>query len=128
MRARIEGVSRSVVTAAATLFDDGNTVPFIARYRRDNVDNISADKLRGVESTLGSLRAVVETAEKRAHGVEGRDAKLALLGKSMVELDELWRCFKSPLLDLWQKERERMAWVLQQIAFSHASRATCHPL
>ncbi|GAL05731.1 transcription accessory protein [Photobacterium aphoticum] len=44
------------VTAAVTLIDDGNTVPFIARYRKEVTGGLDDIQLRNLESRLGYLR------------------------------------------------------------------------
>ncbi|OAN16977.1 RNA-binding transcriptional accessory protein [Photobacterium jeanii] len=44
------------VTAAVTLLDDGNTVPFIARYRKEVTSGLDDTQLRNLESRLGYLR------------------------------------------------------------------------
>ena len=44
------------VNAAVTLLDDGNTVPFIARYRKEVTGELDDTQLRNLESRLGYLR------------------------------------------------------------------------
>ncbi|PSV45657.1 Tex family protein [Photobacterium indicum] len=44
------------VTAAVTLLDDGNTVPFISRYRKEVTNGLDDTQLRNLESRLGYLR------------------------------------------------------------------------
>ncbi|MGF1724483.1 Tex family protein [Photobacterium nomapromontoriensis] len=44
------------VIAAITLLDDGNTVPFIARYRKEVTGGLDDTQLRTLESRLGYLR------------------------------------------------------------------------
>lgn len=50
------------------LFDDGNTVPFIARYRRDVTDNLEAEQLRLAKETcdeINALKSKIATALKK---------------------------------------------------------------
>ncbi|MGF1758090.1 RNA-binding transcriptional accessory protein [Photobacterium sagamiensis] len=49
-------VRHEQVTAAVTLLDDGNTVPFIARYRKEVTNGLDDTQLRNLESRLGYLR------------------------------------------------------------------------
>ncbi|PSW19307.1 RNA-binding transcriptional accessory protein [Photobacterium sanctipauli] len=49
-------VRNEQVTAAVTLLDDGNTVPFIARYRKEVTGGLDDTQLRTLESRLGYLR------------------------------------------------------------------------
>ena len=38
------------------LLDEDNTIPFIARYRREQTNNMEADKLRELKTVLDDLR------------------------------------------------------------------------
>ncbi|SUC25308.1 Tex-like protein N-terminal domain [Providencia rustigianii] len=44
------------VLSAITLLDEGNTVPFIARYRKEVTGGLDDTQLRQLESRLGYLR------------------------------------------------------------------------
>lgn len=57
------GVREQQVVAAVTLLDDGNTVPFIARYRKEVTGALDDTQLRNLESRLGYLR---ELEDRRA--------------------------------------------------------------
>ncbi len=46
--------------AAIELFDAGNTIPFIARYRKEATNTLDEDQLRNIETLLGKLRAIDE--------------------------------------------------------------------
>ncbi|MBF0165482.1 MAG: RNA-binding transcriptional accessory protein [Magnetococcales bacterium] len=56
-------VRESQVTAAMTLLDEGATVPFIARYRKEVTDNLTDIHLRHIHERLAILR---ELEERRA--------------------------------------------------------------
>ncbi|NLB54612.1 MAG: RNA-binding transcriptional accessory protein, partial [Lentisphaerae bacterium] len=62
LAARLELPTQSVI-AAITLLDEGNTVPFIARYRKDQTGGIDDQALRNLEHELLELR---ELEEKRS--------------------------------------------------------------
>jgi uncharacterized protein len=51
------------VEAATALLDEGATVPFIARYRKEATDGLDDGQLRLLEDRLGTLR---ELEERRA--------------------------------------------------------------
>ncbi len=57
------GVHPNQVAAAVQLLDDGATVPFIARYRKEATGNLDDTQLRNLEERLGYLR---ELEERRA--------------------------------------------------------------
>ena len=57
------GVRPQQVAAAVQLLDEGATVPFIARYRKEVTDNLDDTQLRNLEDRLGYLR---ELEDRRA--------------------------------------------------------------
>ena len=57
------GVHPNQVDAAVRLLDDGATVPFIARYRKEATGNLDDTQLRTLDERLGYLR---ELEERRA--------------------------------------------------------------
>ena len=57
------GVGHHQVTAAITLLDEGSTVPFIARYRKEVTGNLDDTHLRSLEERLLYLR---ELEDRRA--------------------------------------------------------------
>jgi uncharacterized protein len=57
------GVKPSQVAAAVALLDEGSTVPFIARYRKEATGGLDDVQLRALEERLGYLR---ELEERRA--------------------------------------------------------------
>ena len=48
------------VTSAVNLLDDGATVPFIARYRKEVTDGLDDTQLRTLEERLRYLRELEE--------------------------------------------------------------------
>ncbi|MDD3828377.1 MAG: Tex family protein [Anaerolineae bacterium] len=48
------------VVATAALFDDGNTIPFVARYRKEMTGGLDEEQLRQLEARLGYLRRLSE--------------------------------------------------------------------
>ncbi len=47
------------LVAAIELLDDGGTVPFIARYRKETTGNLDEVKVRGIEEKVGYFRDLV---------------------------------------------------------------------
>jgi uncharacterized protein len=52
------------VQSALSLFDQDNTVPFIARYRKDQTDGLDEVELRDIEREAGRLRDLESRREK----------------------------------------------------------------
>ncbi len=53
----------SGVHAVVSLLDDGNTIPFIARYRKEATGGLDEDQLRNIDEELTRLRALAERRE-----------------------------------------------------------------
>ncbi len=68
------------VTAAVQLIDDGNTVPFIARYRKEATGGLDDTQLRNLDSRLSYLR---ELEERRQSIIKSIDEQ----GKLTPELN-----------------------------------------
>jgi uncharacterized protein len=86
-------VAESQVAAAVRLLDEGSTVPFIARYRKEVTGSLDDGQLRTLEERLGYLReldqrrtAVLASIEEQGKLTDGlRTALMAADTKSRVE-------------------------------------------
>jgi uncharacterized protein len=58
--AKLLGLRPTQTAAAIELFDAGNTVPFIARYRKEATGTLDEEQLRQIQSSLDRLRAIDE--------------------------------------------------------------------
>ncbi|XP_065257292.1 S1 RNA-binding domain-containing protein 1 [Emys orbicularis] len=83
------------------LFRDENTIPFIARYRKELVNNLEADALREVQQTLEELRTVAKKTHATIQKIK-KEGKLsgglltALLNcKTLDELDHVSAPYKT---------------------------------
>ncbi|BCG57795.1 RNA-binding transcriptional accessory protein [Paenibacillus sp. URB8-2] len=54
------GLSEKQVGTTAGLLDEGNTIPFIARYRKEMTGELDENALRDIEERLGYLRSLGE--------------------------------------------------------------------
>ena len=88
------------VTAATQLLDDGATVPFIARYRKEVTGGLDDGQLRLLEQRLGYLRELEERRSFILKTIEGQDKLSAELkadidkATSKTELEDLYLPFK----------------------------------
>ncbi|XP_008559810.1 uncharacterized protein YdcI [Microplitis demolitor] len=57
------GVTRPVAEAVVKLFDSDNTIPFIARYRKDQTRGLDADKLRLIKESYDRVKAIKHKAD-----------------------------------------------------------------
>ena len=85
---------------AVKLLDEGNTVPFIARYRKEMTGALDDQILRRLEERLQYLRNLDETRERMVAAVE-EQGKLTeelsaafLAAETLAELEDLYRPYK----------------------------------
>lgn len=82
------------------LIDEGNTVPFIARYRKEATGSLDDQILRELSDRLSYLRNMEETALKIKTSIEEQGALTEELisaidsAKTLTELDDIYRPFK----------------------------------
>jgi uncharacterized protein len=60
------------VAAAIELFDEGNTLPFIARYRKEVTGGLNDEQLRQIRELLTRLRALDERRETILKAITGQ--------------------------------------------------------
>lgn len=88
------------VESAVKLLDEGNTVPFIARYRKEVTGSLDDQILRALSERLSYLRNMEETAEKIKAAIEEQGALTDELSAAidaagtLTELDDLYRPYK----------------------------------
>ena len=97
---------RAIVDRIIGLIDEGNTIPFIARYRKEMTGAMDDQKLREMSERLDYLRGLQKRREaiESAVGEQGKltddlRAKLAA-AVTLAELEDLYRPYK-------QKRRTR---------------------
>jgi uncharacterized protein len=56
-------LAHSQVAATVALFDEGNTIPFVARYRKEVTGGLDEEQLRQIEARLDYLRKLAERKE-----------------------------------------------------------------
>ena len=64
------GVGRGQVEAAVKLIDEGNTIPFIARYRKEATGSLNDEVLRNLDERLKYLRGLEERKAQVLSSVE----------------------------------------------------------
>ena len=57
-------IKRTQVEAAVGLIDEGNTIPFIARYRKEVTGSLDDEQLRTLEDRLNYLRGLEKRKEE----------------------------------------------------------------
>lgn len=88
------------VFSAITLMDEGNTVPFIARYRKEVTGGLDDTQLRQLESRLGYLRELNERKQTILKSIEEQEKLTPELASAInntlnkTELEDLYLPFK----------------------------------
>lgn len=94
------GVKPHQVEAAITLLDEGNTVPFIARYRKEVTEELKDEQLRDIEERTKYLRNLLQRKEEVTKSIEEQgkltDELSAAIAKAMKlqELEDLYLPFR----------------------------------
>ncbi|MCR4716995.1 MAG: RNA-binding transcriptional accessory protein [Lachnospiraceae bacterium] len=93
-------VRPSQVEAAVKLIDEGNTIPFIARYRKDVTDNLNDEQLRHLGERLTYLRNLEERKEAVIASINEQEKMTPELLKkieeaeTLVAVEDLYRPYK----------------------------------
>ena len=99
-------IKYSQVENTVKLIDEGNTIPFIARYRKEVTGNLSDEILRDLGDRLNYLRNLEKRKEEVINSIEEQgkltDELLVQIGtaKTLAEVEDLYRPYK-------QKKRTR---------------------
>ena len=80
-------VKEQQVSAAVQLLDEGATVPFIARYRKEVTNNLDDTQLRNLEERLRYLREMEERRDTILKSITEQDKLTPELEKAIKEAD-----------------------------------------
>ena len=90
------GVSERQVRGAVELLDEGNTIPFIARYRKEATGTLDEIALRAIEDSLAKARELAQRKETILGTIEEQGKLTDALRRQIVECSE-----KQALEDLY---------------------------
>ena len=99
-------IKQTQVENTVKLIDEGNTIPFIARYRKEVTGNLSDETLRDLSERLNYLRNLKKRKEEVVKIIDEQgkltDELLIAIGtaKTLSEVEDLYRPYK-------QKKRTR---------------------
>lgn len=94
------GIKENQVKASIELIDAGNTIPFIARYRKELTGSLSDEILRNLDERLRYLRNLDEKREQVMSSIEEQGQLTAelkerlLAAATLVEIDDLYRPYR----------------------------------
>jgi protein Tex len=90
------------VRSAVQLLDDGNTIPFIARYRKELTASLDEEQLRQISERLGYRRHLEDRRETILHSLSEQDVLTSDLEAAVEAADTLQR-----LEDLYRPYRPK---------------------
>lgn len=88
------------ITQTAALLDEGNTVPFIARYRKEMTGGLTDEEVRLLQDKLTQYRNLEQRREEVLRLIEVQDALTPELrmqvekASTVTELDDLYRPYR----------------------------------
>ena len=93
-------VQRWQIEAAVGLIDEGNTIPFISRYRKEVTGSLNDEQLRKLHERLQYLRnleekkeQVLATIEEQGNLTEELKAQI-LAAETLVVVEDLYRPYR----------------------------------
>ncbi len=94
------GISLGQVRTTVGLLDEGNTIPFIARYRKEMTGELDENVLRDIEERLGYLRNLGERKKDVIRNIEEQGKLTKELQEQIMnavklqEVEDLYRPFR----------------------------------
>ena len=94
------GVKKWQVEAAVKLIDEGNTIPFISRYRKEATGSLNDEQLRKLHERLMYLRNLEEKKEQVLSTIEEQGKLTAelkaqiLAAETLVVVEDLYRPYR----------------------------------
>ena len=94
------GIKVSQAEQTAALLDEGNTIPFIARYRKEATGELDETVIRALAERLAYLRSLEERKEEVTRLIAAQDKLTPELSKAiskaatMQELEDLYRPYR----------------------------------
>ena len=101
------------VEAVVQLLDEGNTIPFITRYRKERTGGLDEETLRIIQERIGQLRQLAERKQTILRSIEGQgklteDLRAAILAADNPKrLEDLYLPYKPKKRSLAQAAREK---------------------
>ncbi|MBQ9745403.1 MAG: RNA-binding transcriptional accessory protein, partial [Clostridia bacterium] len=106
-------IKEKQISAAVELMDEGNTIPFIARYRKEVTGSLDDEQLRALSERLNYLRSLEKRKEEVRNAIteqgkmtEEIDASLNS-AEILAEVEDIYRPFKQKRKTRASQARER---------------------
>ena len=106
-------IKESQVEKTIALIDEGNTIPFIARYRKEVTGNLTDEVLRDLEDKLTYLRNLESRKEEVISSIENQDKMTDALMKeiqaaeTLKDVEDIYRPYKQKRQTRATKAKEK---------------------
>ena len=106
-------IKKSQVEKTIDLIDEGNTIPFIARYRKEVTGNLTDEVLRDLEDKLSYLRNLESRKEEVISSIENQDKMTDALMKeiqaaeTLKDVEDIYRPYKQKRQTRATKAKEK---------------------
>ena len=124
------GIEKWQAEAAVKLIDEGNTIPFISRYRKEVTGSLNDEVLRKLNERLGYLRNIEEKKTQVLGSIE-EQGKLTdelrekiLAAETMVAVDDLYLPYRPKRKTRASVAKERGLEGLAQIILAQETQNT----
>lgn len=122
------GLRREQTERTVQLFDEGNTLPFVARYRKEFTGNLDEEVLARFRDELNSLRKLESRQQTVLDTIRDQGALTPELesaiedAETLQQVEDLYLPYKPKRQTRAQKARERglepiAGWILEQLDF-----------
>lgn len=97
---KITNIKPYIVKNIINMIDEGNTIPFIARYRKEKTESMDDEKLRTFEEVLNYQTNLIERKEEVARIIKEQGKlddelkELLKASKTNTEVEDIYRPFK----------------------------------
>ena len=124
------GIKKTQADAAIKLIDEGNTIPFIARYRKEVTGALDDEQLRALFERLNYLRNLEEKKQQVLSSIEEQGKLTAELSAAikaadtLVRVDDLYRPYRPKRRTRATIARERGLQPLAEWIFSQEASGT----
>jgi uncharacterized protein len=85
------GFSRAQVEQVVALLDEGNTVPFITRYRKERTGDLDEEAIRAIQKSVELLRQLAERSATIIRLIEAQGLLTPELRQAIADADSLKR-------------------------------------
>lgn len=117
-------LKKSNVKSVVELLDSGNTVPFIARYRKEMTGSLDEMEIRNIEGKIDYLRRLLQRKNEVAAAADEVDKYSSQLKEKLIkadtlqEVEDLYRPFKSKKKTKADKAIEKGLKPLAELVFA----------